>query len=42
MSANGDKTIQSIGSLETYAYGSNEQIIQKKNEIKFSNIIKQY
>ena len=40
MSDNDDKKIQSINSIETYAYGKNEDIIHKKEEIKCINIIK--
>ena len=41
LSANDDKRIQSNNSIETYIYGTNEEIIQKKEEIKSNNIIKQ-
>ena len=34
LSANHDKRIQSIDSIETYAYKSNKEIINKKEEIK--------
>ena len=42
LSVKDDKRVQSISSIETYAYGTNEEIIQKKEEIKCINIIKQY
>ena len=42
LSVKNDKRVQSIDSIETYAYGTNEEIIQKKEEIKCINIIKQY
>ena len=42
LSANDDKIMQSIDSTETYAYVTNEEIIKKKEEIKFIKIIKQY
>ena len=42
MSANNDKIIQSIDSIETNGYGTNEDIIHKKEEYKSTNIIKQY
>ena len=35
------KRIQSIDSIETYAYGTNKEIIHRKEEMKYSNIIKQ-
>ena len=35
------KRIQSIDSLEKYAYGTTEEMIHRKEEIKCSNIIKQ-
>ena len=34
--------MQSIDSIETYAYGMNKDIVCKKKEIKCNNIIKQY
>ena len=39
LSANGDKRIQSIGSIKIYAYETNKKITQR---IKYINIIKQY
>ena len=33
--------MESIDSVETYVYGTNEEIIHKKEKIKCSNIIKQ-
>ena len=42
MCANDGKIIQSIDSLEKYAYGTNEEMIHRKEEIKGNNIIKQY
>lgn len=41
MCANDGKRIQSIDSLEKYAYGTTEEMIHRKEEIKCSNIIKQ-
>ena len=41
MSATNDKRIQSINSIETHAYGLNEELIQK-DDIKCNNIRKQY
>ena len=34
--------MQSIDLIVTYAYGMNENIVCKKEEIKCNNIIKQY
>ena len=39
-SANDDKKIQSIDSIETYAYGTIKDLVYKKEEFKCSNIIK--
>ena len=35
-------TVESIDSIEAYAYGTNEEVIYKKEEIKCINIIKHY
>ena len=40
MSANNDKRIQSIDSVERYAYETNEEKIHRKEEIKCNNIIR--
>ena len=42
MSANNDKEIKSVDSMETYAYGTSKNLINLKEEIKCNNIIKQY
>ena len=34
--------MQSVDSIETYAYGINKDLVCKKGEIKSNNIIKQY
>ena len=39
---NDDKIMQSIDSIEMYAYGINKDVVRKKKEIKCNNIIKQY
>ena len=39
LSTNNHKTIESIDSVEAYAYGTNEKIICKKEEINCFNII---
>ena len=41
LSSNDDKRMQSIDSIETYAYGTSKNLVCEKEEIKFSNIIKQ-
>ena len=33
LSANNDKRIQSIGSIETYAYGRSKNIVYKKKKL---------
>ena len=40
LSSNDDKRIQSIESIETYAYGTSKDLGSDKKEIKCSNIIK--
>ena len=42
LSSNDDKRMQAIGSIETYAYGTSKDLICKKENIKRSNITKQY
>ena len=42
LSLNDDKRIQSIDSVETYAFGTSKDIVCQKEEIKCNNIIKQY
>ena len=42
LSANDDKRMQSIDTIETYAYGKSNVLISGKEKIKCSNIIKQY
>ena len=34
--------MQSIDSIETYPYGTSKDLVSEKEEIKCSNIIKQY
>ena len=34
--------MQSIDSIKTYAYGTSKDLVREKEEIKCSNIIKQY
>ena len=34
--------MQSIDPIETYAYGTNKDLVSKKEEINCSNIIKRY
>ena len=40
LSSNNDKRMQSIYSVETYAYGTSRDIVSEKEDIKFGNIIK--
>ena len=39
---NDDKRMESIDSIETYAYGTSKNLVSEKEEIKCSNIIKRY
>ena len=39
LSANNDKRIKSIDSIETYAYETSKDLIYQKEETKSSNII---
>ena len=41
LSSNGNKRMQSIDLIETYAYGTSKYLISEKEEIEYSNIIKQ-
>ena len=34
--------MQSIDSIETYAYGMKEDLVRKRKEFKCNNLIKQY
>ena len=40
LSSNNHKRIQSIDSIETYAYGTSQDLVSEKEEIKCNNIIK--
>ena len=42
LNANDDRRIQLIYLIEIYEYGTNDEITQRKEEIKCNNIIKQY
>ena len=42
LSANDNKRIQSTDSTETYAYGTSKDLVCKKEEIEYNNIIKEY
>ena len=42
LSPNDDKRIQSIDSIETYAYGTSKDLICEKEVTECNNIIKQY
>ena len=41
LSSNDDKRIQSIDSIETYAYGTSKDLVSEKEEAKCNNIVKQ-
>ena len=40
LSSNDDKRMQSIGSIEIYAYGTSKVLVSEKEEIKCNNITK--
>ena len=40
--SNGDTRVQSNDSIEPYAHGTKEDLIQKKDEVKYINIIKRH
>ena len=42
LSSNDDKRMQSISSIETYAYGMSKDLVREKENIKCNNIIKRY
>ena len=42
LSSNDDKRMQSIDSIETYAYGMSKDLVSEKEMIKCNNIIKRY
>ena len=42
LSSTDDKRMQSIDSIETYAYGMSKDLVSEKEEIKCNNIIKRY
>ena len=42
LSSNDDKRIQSIDSIETYAYGTSKDLVSEKEEFRCNNIIKRY
>ena len=42
LSSNDDKRMQSIDSIETYAYGTSKVLVSEKEEINCSNLIKRY
>ena len=42
LSSNDDKRMQSVDSIETYAYGTRKDLIREKEVIKCNNIIKFY
>ena len=40
LSSNDDKRMQSIDSIETHAYGTSQDLVNKKEEINCNKIIK--
>ena len=42
LSSNDDKKMQSKDSRETFAYGASKVLVSEKEDVKCSNIIKQY
>ena len=42
LSSNNNKRMQSFDSIETLPYGMSKDLVNEKEEIKYSNIIKQY
>ena len=42
LSSNDDKRMQSIDSIETYAYGTRKDLVSEKEEAKCNNIVKQF
>ena len=42
LSSNDDKRMQSIDSIETYAYGTSKDLVSEKEEAKCNNIVKQF
>ena len=42
LSSNGDKRMESVFSIETYAYGGSKDLVSKKYEVKCNTMIKHY
>ena len=42
LSSNDDKRMQSIDSIEIYAYGTSKDLVSEKEEIKCNHIINRY
>ena len=42
LSSNDDERMQSIDSIETYAYGTSKDIVSEKEKMKYNNIMKRY
>ena len=42
LSSNDDKRMQSIDSIEAYAYGTSNDLVSEKEEVKYNNIVKRY
>ena len=42
LSSNEDKRMHSVDSIETFEYGTSKDLVSEKEEIKCSNILKQF
>ena len=42
LSSNEDKRMHSVDSIETFEYGTSKDLVREKEEIKCSNILKQF
>ena len=42
VSSNDDKRVQSIDSIETYAYGTRKDLVSEREEIKCNKVVKWY
>ena len=40
LSANDDKIMKSVHSIKAYAYGTNKDLLNEKEELKYNNSIK--
>ena len=42
LSSNEDKRMHSVDSIETFEYGTSKDLVSEKEEIKCSNLLKQF